>query len=151
MSLFKSFGVNASGMTAERYRLDIISENIANANTTRTEEGTPYRRKIVTFTEKGVDRTSFGTVFARSRGMHTGDGVKVSKVSEDTTTDLIEVYDPSHPDADENGYVWYPNVNTITEMTNMIDATRAYEANATAFEASKSMATRGLTIGNSGS
>lgn len=152
MSLFKSFGVNASGMTAERYRLDIISENIANANTTRTEEGTPYRRKIVTFTEKGVDRTSFGTIFARMRGMHTGDGVKVSKVSEDKTTDLIEVYDPAHPDADENGYVWYPNVNTITEMTNMIDATRAYEANATAFEASKSMATRGLSIGaNSGS
>jgi len=149
MSLFKTFGVNASGMTAERYRLDIISENIANANTTRTEEGTPYRRKIVTFAEKGVDATSFGAIYAKARGMHTGDGVKVTKVSEDTTTDLIEVYDPAHPDADENGYVWYPNVNTVTEMTNMIDATRAYEANATAFEASKSMATRGLQIGQS--
>lgn len=147
MSLFKSFGINASGMTAERYRLDIISENIANANTTRTEEGTPYRRKIVTFTEKGVDRTSFGSIFAKARGGHTGDGVKVSKVSEDTTTDLIEVYDPAHPDADENGYVWYPNVNTVIEMTNMIDATRAYEANATAFQATKSMTQRGLQIG----
>lgn len=149
MSVFKSFGINASGMTAERYRLDIISENIANANTTRTEEGTPYRRKVVTFTEKGVDRTSFSSIYAKARGMHTGDGVKVSGVFEDTSTDLIEVYDPAHPDADENGYVWYPNVNTITEMTNMIDATRAYEANATAFEASKSMATRGLQIGQS--
>ena len=149
MSVFKSFGVNASGMTAERYRLDIISENIANANTTRTEEGTPYRRKIVTFAEKGADYTSFGTIYAKARGMHTGDGVKVNKVHEDKTTDLIEVYDPAHPDADENGYVWYPNVNTITEMTNMIDATRAYEANATAFQASKSMAQRGLQIGQS--
>lgn len=148
MSLFSSFGINASGMTAERYRLDVISENIANANTTRTEEGTPYRRKIVTFAEKGVDRTSFGDIYARARGMHTGDGVKVNKVFEDKSSDLIEVYDPSHPDADENGYVWYPNVNTITEMTNMIDATRAYEANATAFQASKSMATRGLQIGS---
>lgn len=150
MSLFKSFGVNASGMTAERYRLDIISENIANANTTRTEEGTPYRRKIVTFTEKGVDRTSFGAIYAKARGGKLqGDGVKVSKVFEDKSSDLIEVYDPAHPDADENGYVWYPNVNTVTEMTNMIDATRAYEANATAFQASKSMATRGLQIGQS--
>jgi len=149
MSLFKSFGVNASGMTAERYRLDIISENIANANTTRTEDGTPYRRKIVTFTEKTGDKNSFGSIYAKARGAYTGDGVKVSGVYEDKSSDLIEVYDPSHPDADENGYVWYPNVNTITEMTNMIDATRAYEANATAFQASKSMALRGLQIGQS--
>ena len=149
MSVFKSFGVNASGMTAERYRLDIISENIANANTTRTEEGTPYRRKIVTFAEKDVDATSFGAISAKARGYPTGDGVKVTRVLEDTTTDLIKVYDPAHPDADENGYVMYPNVNTITEMTNMIDATRAYEANATAFSASKNMAQRGLQIGQS--
>lgn len=149
MSVFKSFGVNASGMTAERYRLDIISENIANANTTRTEEGTPYRRKIVTFAEKDVDAASFGAIYAKARGYHTGDGVKVTRVLEDTTTDLIKVYDPAHPDADENGYVMYPNVNTITEMTNMIDATRAYEANATAFSASKNMAQRGLQIGQS--
>ena len=147
MSVFKSFGVNASGMTAERYRLDIISENIANANTTRTEEGTPYRIKIVTFAEKDFDATSFGAIYAKARGYHTGDGVKVTRVHEDTTTDLIKVYDPAHPDADENGYVMYPNVNTITEMTNMIDATRAYEANATAFSASKNMAQRGLQIG----
>lgn len=149
MSLFKSFGVNASGMTAQRYRLDIISENIANANTTRTADGTPYRRKIVTFAEKSADNTSFGTIYAKARGAYTGDGVKVTKVFEDKSSDLIEVYDPAHPDADENGYVWYPNVNTITEMTNMIDATRAYEANATAFQASKSMALRGLQIGQS--
>ncbi|MCR5106690.1 MAG: flagellar basal body rod protein FlgC [Lachnospiraceae bacterium] len=148
MSIFKSFGVNSSGMTAERYRMDIISQNVANANTTRTEDGTPYVRKVVTFTERSTDPTSFGTIFRRTRGMDVGDGVKVSGVYEDQTEEMKRVYDPSHPDADEDGYVWYPNVNIVTEMTNMIDATRAYEANATAFTASKAIATKGLEIGN---
>lgn len=147
MSIFKTFGVNASGMTAERYRMDVISQNVANANTTRTEDGTPYRRKIVTFTEKTDDPTSFGTIFKRSRGMDVGDGVKVSSMTEDYVEDMKMVYDPSHPDADENGYVTYPNVNIVTEMTNMIDSQRAYEANATAFNASKTIATTGLEIG----
>ncbi|MBR4718836.1 MAG: flagellar basal body rod protein FlgC [Lachnospiraceae bacterium] len=149
MSIFKSFGVNASGMTAERYRMDIISQNVANANTTRTEDGTPYKRKIVTFAERNMDPTKFGTIFARSRGMDVGDGVKVSRVFEDEMSEMKRVYDPAHPDADEDGYVWYPNVDIVTEMTNMIDATRAYEANATAFTASKSMAMKGLNIGQS--
>lgn len=148
MSIFKSFGVNASGMTAERFRMDIISQNVANANTTRTEDGKPYRRKIVTFEEKTLDPTSFGTIFKKARGQDVGDGVKVTKVSEDQS-DLTMVYDPSHPDADENGYVYYPNVNIVTEMTNMIDSSRAYEANATAFNASKAMAVKGLDIGRS--
>lgn len=146
MSIFKSFGVNASGMTAERFRMDIISQNVANANTTRTEDGTPYRRKIVTFQEKSQDINSFGTIFKKARGMDTGDGVKVSGVYDDKS-DLTMVYDPSHPDADEDGYVYYPNVNIVTEMTNMIDAERAYQANATAFDASKSIAMKGLDIG----
>lgn len=146
MSLFKSFGVNASGMTAERYRMDIISQNVANANTTRTEDGTAYRRKIVTFEEKNQDINSFGTIFKKARGMDTGNGVKVSGQYEDPS-ELTKVYDPSHPDADEQGYVYYPNVNIVTEMTNMIDAERGYQANATAFEASKAMATKGLEIG----
>ena len=149
MSIFKSFGVNASGMTAERFRMDIISQNVANSNTTRTEDGTPYKRKIVTFTEKNQDPTSFGTIFAKSRGMDVGDGVKVGGVYEDNKTDMKRVYDPAHPDADEDGYVWYPNVDIVTEMTNMIDSTRAYEANATAFNASKTMAMKGLDIGRS--
>lgn len=149
MSIFKSFGVNASGMTAERYRMDIISQNVANANTTRTEDGTPYRRKVVTFTEKTQNPTEFGTIFARSRGQDVGDGVKVSGVYEDHTEEMKRVYDPSHPDADDDGYVWYPNVNIVTEMTNMIDSSRAYEANATAFTASKSIAMKGLEIGQS--
>lgn len=148
MSIFKSFGVNASGMTAERYRMDIISQNVANANTTRTENGTPYRRKIVTFAERSEDITSFGTIFRRARGMDVGNGVKAIGVFEDQS-DYTMVYDPSHPDADENGYVNYPNVNIVTEMTNMIDAERAYQANATAFNASKAIAMKGLDIASS--
>lgn len=146
MSIFSSFNINSSGLTAQRYRMDIISQNIANANTTRTADGTPYRRKVVTFAEKN-SHTPFSRVLNLSRDKYSGDGVKVDGVYEDTETDLTMVYDPSHPDADENGYVMYPNVNIITEMTNMIDASRAYEANSTAFNASKAMAMKGLEIG----
>lgn len=146
MGLFQAFDISASGMTAERFRTDIIAQNIANVNTTRTEDGTPYRRKIVTFSEKQV--TPFSDYYNTSRNAgRIGNGVKVSSVKEDEETDFVMEYDPSHPDADENGYVFYPNVNTVTEMTNLIDATRAYEANTTAFDASKSMAQAGLQIG----
>lgn len=144
--MFESFDINASGLTAQRYRLDVISENIANVDTTRTEDGTPYRRKSVVFAEKGSTH-SFSSALDKAKGTYQAGGVKVVSTFEDTTTDLKMVYDPSHPDADENGYVSYPNVNTVTEMTNLIDATRAYEANATAFDASKNMALTGLSIG----
>lgn len=147
MSMFSAFNVNASGLTAQRYRMDIISENVANANTTRTEDGTPYRRKVVTFAEKG-SQTTFSRVLGSVSAGYSGQGVKVDKVSEDTWTEMKMVYDPSHPDADENGYVTYPNVNIVSEMTNLIDASRAYEANSTAFSASKSMALKGLELVN---
>ena len=148
MSMFSAFNINASGMTAQRYRMDIISENVANANTTRTADGNPYRRKVVTFAEKG-GQTPFSHILGEAVYGHgySGKGVKVTGVYEDYETEMNMVYDPSHPDADENGYVTYPNVNIITEMTNMIDASRAYEANATAFNASKSIALRGLELG----
>lgn len=145
MSLFTSFDINASGLTAERYRMDIISQNIANANTTRTEDGTPYRRKVVTFAEKD-SQTPFSRVLHAARDNYSGKGVRVSTVEEDKWTEMKMVYDPAHPDADENGYVLYPNVNIVTEMTNMIDASRAYEANATAFSASKAIALKGLEM-----
>ena len=147
MGMFTSFDINASGMTAQRYRMDIISENIANANTTRTEDGTPYRRKVVTFEEKG-SHTPFAHVLNQARDKYSGSGVKVTGVYEDTWTEMNKVYDPSHPDADENGYVTYPNVDTVTEMVNLIDASRSYGANATAFESSKSIAMQGLNIGS---
>jgi len=147
MGMFTSFDINASGLTAQQYRMDIISENVANANTTRTEDGTPYRRKVVTFAEKD-SQTPFSRVLNNATDNYSGKGVKVSKVYEDEVTEGNKVYDPSHPDADEDGYVTYPNVNIVTEMTNLIDASRAFEANATAFTASKSIALKGLEMGN---
>lgn len=147
MALFQSFGISASGMTAQQFRADIIAENLANVNTTRTEDGTTYRRKVTAFQEKGVNKFDRYLTESRKRGSHIGNGVKVTQVREDTETDFIMEYDPSHPDADENGYVSYPNVNIVTEMTNLIDASRAYEANITAFDAVKSMAQAGLQIG----
>ena len=144
MALFQAFNISASGMTAERFRTDIIAENIANVNTTSTESGGPYRRKIVNFAERKV--TPFSQYYATaSQNPAIGNGVKVTSVKEDTETDFVKEYDPSNPDADADGYVSYPNVNTVTEMTNLIDSTRAYEANATAFDATKSMATTGLS------
>lgn len=146
MGLFTSFNINASGLTAQRYRMDVVAENIANSNTTRTEDGTPYRRKIVTFEEKNGG-VSFSDAFQKAKkGLYAGEGVKVSGTYEDYETDLIKAYDPAHPDADEDGYVYYPNVNIVTEMTDLIDASRAYEANATAFNTSKDMAVKGLEM-----
>ena len=147
MGLFKSFDINASGMTAERYRMDVIAENVANANTTRTSDGTPYRRKIVVFEEKQSQGT-FSSLLDSASNRYTGDGVKVSGTYDDTYTQMNKVYDPANPDADENGYVTYPNVNTVTEMTNLIDANRAFEANTTAFASSKNVAEKGLNIIN---
>ena len=149
MGMFTAFDINASGMTAQRFRMDIISENVANAQSTRTEDGTPYRRKVVTFEQKG-SQTKFSRVLNKHFDKYSGEGVKVSGVYEDTWTEMKLVYDPSHPDANEDGYVEMPNVNPITEMTNLIDASRAWEANSTAFTASKSMAQRALQIGNNG-
>ncbi len=146
MGMFDSFDINATGMTAQRFRMDIISQNVANANTTRTSDGTPYVRKVVTFTEKDT-QTPFRHVLNEARDRYSGKGVKVNGVYEDKETEMNMVYDPSHPDADENGYVTYPNVNIITEMTNLIDASRSYEANATAFNASKTIAMQGLNLG----
>jgi flagellar basal-body rod protein FlgC len=165
MGMFTAFDISATGLTAERYRMDTIAENVANANTTRTADGTPYRRKIVTFTtqETEVDNRNFGRVLdsvvgsgrtQRRRDVVSDDmigyGVKITDIHEDNKTQMNMVYDPAHPDADENGYVTYPNVNIVTEMTNLIDASRAYEANATVFNASKAMATTGLSITSRG-
>lgn len=144
MGLFNSFDICASGMTAQRLRSDIISQNLANVNSTSSKDGGAYRRQTVVFSEK--NSTAFGDVLLSSMGV-AGSGVKVSKIVKDYETDMNMVYDPSHPDADENGYVTYPNVNTVTEMTNLIDSSRSYEANVTAFNAAKSMALKGLDVG----
>jgi flagellar basal-body rod protein FlgC len=144
MSFMNGMNVSASGMTAQRLRLDIISQNIANVSTTRDENGNAYRRKMVVFAEK--DDASFGSILMKATGT-VGNGVKVTEISEDNKTPLRKVYNPSHPDADEEGYVSYPNVNIVQEMTDMIDASRSYEANVTAFNATKNMALKTLELG----
>ncbi len=144
MSSINGMNISASGMTAQRLRMDIISQNIANVSTTRDENGNPYRRKMVVFAEKDV--TPFGEVLMKTEGT-AGNGVKVTKITEDREAELRKVYDPTHPDADEEGYVTYPNVNIVQEMTDLIDATRSYEANVTAFNATKNMALKGLEVG----
>lgn len=144
MSVFNGMNVSASGMTAQRLRTDIISQNIANVNTTRDANGNVYLRKTVVFAEKNL--ASFNDALSMATGT-TGTGVKVTNIVEDKETPTKKVYDPSHPDADEEGYVTYPNVNTVTEMTNMIDSSRSYEANITAFNATKNMILKALEMG----
>ena len=149
MSFFNGMTISASGMTAQRLRMDLISQNIANVNTTRDEDGEPYRRQTVLFAEQQSD--SFGSILektslGKSKKLNAS-GVKVVGIVEDHVTDMKKVYDPSHPDADDEGYVSYPNVNTVTEMTNLIDASRSYEANVTAFNATKNMLLKGLEVG----
>lgn len=143
MSIFGAMDVSATGMTAQQTRTDIISQNIANVNTTRDANGNAYKRKYVIFEEKSFP--TFDETLSFATG-HTGKGVKVTEIVEDNEEGRL-VYDPSHPDADEDGYVMYPNVNTVTEMTDMIDATRAYEANVTVLNSTKGMAMKALDIG----
>lgn len=146
MSFLNSFDISASGMTAQRQRLDIAAENISNINTTRTESGGPYRRKLVVLQEK--PSVSFRSVFNSrlKKELSTKGGVQVSEIIEDQR-DLSPVYNPEHPDADENGYVMMPNVDLVKETVDGMSATRSYEANITAFNAIKTMAQKALEIG----
>lgn len=134
MGVFTSFDISASGMTAQRLRMDVISNNIANVNTTRTKEGGPFRRQLVVFAER------------QGRRREIGRGVNVVAIRRDSSP-LRRVYNPQHPDAGEDGYVLMPNVNLVKEMVDMIEASRAYEANVTALQTSKDMALKALEIG----
>lgn len=147
MSFLSSMNISASAMTAQRLRLDIASENIANIDTTRTEAGGPYRRKMVVLESKNENnfRRTLMNVAGISRQQSTG-GVRVSQIVEDTSP-FKPVYNPEHPDADENGYVQMPNVDLIKETVDSMSATRSYEANITAFNAIKMMASKALEIG----
>ncbi len=145
MSIFNSMNVSATGLTAERLRMDTISNNIANANSTRTVSGAPYRRKIVVFKEK--EPSEFQKMLNISKSKYnTGAGVEVKEITEDMS-DFKRVYNPSHPDADKDGYVLMPNVNVISEMINLMTATRAYEANVSVITSTKAMLSRALEIG----
>jgi flagellar basal-body rod protein FlgC len=145
MSFLNSINISASGLTAEKLRMDVISKNIANVNTTRTANGTPYRRQVVTFQERDK-QMPFSEYLNDASKNFIGSGVKVSGITEDKTP-FKSLYDPGHPDADEEGYVKMPNVDVMTEMVNMISASRAYEANVTAINSAKSMALKALEIG----
>ena len=134
VSFISAIQASGSGLTAERLRMEVISNNIANVNTTRTETGEPFRRKMVVF----MPRPDL-------KGVH----IPKNGIREDhsLTNPLQLRYDPGHPDADENGYVHMPNVNIVSEMVDLISATRAYEANVQAINASKTMAREALSIG----
>ncbi len=145
MSFFNSINVSASGLTAERLRMDLISENIANANTTRTPSGTPYRRKVAIFREQQPD--AFAMALGKASSAYgSGNGVEVAGIEEDQSPFKKE-YNPNHPDADADGFVSLPNVEVVNEMINMISASRAYEANVTSIANTKSMAMKALEIG----
>lgn len=146
MSFLNSFDISASGMTAQRQRLDIAAENISNMNTTRTASGGPYRRKMVVLQENLVSSFRSELQSRLSRKTSQKGGVKVAEIVEDQR-DLQPVYNPEHPDADENGYVMMPNVDLVKETVDGMSATRAYEANITAFNAMKLMAQKALEIG----
>lgn len=137
--------VSGSGMTAQRARMNTIASNIANINTTRTPEGGPYRRKDVVFTSM-ADGKSFGEVLTATDPKSDYQRVQVTDVVYDKKAPLLK-YEPNHPDANEEGYVAYPNINLMEEMTNMIQATRSYEANVQAIQATKDMALSALEIG----
>tara|TARA_B110001454_G_scaffold219179_1_gene250816 strand:+ start:105390 stop:105833 length:444 start_codon:yes stop_codon:yes gene_type:complete len=137
--------ISSSGMTAQRARLNAISSNIANINTTQTPEGGPYRRKDVVF-EAMPDARNFGEILTSSNPKSNMQRVQVTDVVSDLKAPLMK-YDPDHPDANPEGYVAYPNINLMEEMTNMIQATRAYEANVSALQASKDMAMSALELG----
>jgi flagellar basal-body rod protein FlgC len=149
MKLTNSFDISSSALTAQRLRMDVISSNIANADTTRTKlvngKWVPYSRKIVTMEPK-ANHSSFAKILDSNMRDSTGEGVQVTKIFDDTAP-FKQVYNPSHPDADENGFVLLPNVDILKEMVDMISATRSYEANVTALNASKAMITKALEIG----
>lgn len=143
MSLLSSLGISRSALQAERLRMDVVANNLANMNTTRTPEGGPYRRQTVVFGANN-DPMSFGSILSRSAGAV--GGVSVQNIGTDPS-DFRRVYEPSNPDADAEGYVLYPNVDVATEMTDMMSAQRAYQANVTALNVIKGMAQKALEIG----
>lgn len=147
--IFSAFKITASGLTAQRLRMDVVAANVANAETTRTAEGGPYQRKVVVFSTQEPQKqfVPLGARFPTETAA--ASGVRVEAILSDESPGH-RVYDPDHPDADAEGFVTYPNVNVVTEMTDMLSATRSYEANVTVFNALKAMALKALEIGRNG-
>ncbi|WP_026585540.1 flagellar basal body rod protein FlgC [Bacillus sp. J33] len=148
MSIFHSMNNTASALTAQRLRMDVISSNMANADSTRSVNGEgPYRRKSVVLEPREGQFSSYLNMAIGRGSSSAGNGVKVSRIEEDRETPTKMVYDPSHVDADANGYVEMPNVDPLREMVDLISATRSYEANVTVFNATKGMMMKALEIG----
>ena len=148
MSMFGGMEISASALTAQRLRMNVTAENLANAETTKTPDGTPYRRKEVVLAE--VQSGGFGSQLAKAVGAGSASGsqpggVEVAGITQDQTPGKL-VYDPGHPDADAEGYVRMPNVDTVAEMVDLISASRAYEANVTAMNAAKQMFSKTLDL-----
>ena len=139
MDFLTSFRISSSGLAAQRARMDVITSNIANAETTRTPEGGPYKKKTVVLSSEPLPG-AFGASLDNAARI-----VKVEKIAEDKEVKMV--YDPTHPDADGKGYVAKPNINLIMEMADMITASRNYEACVTAFDATKNMALKAMEIG----
>lgn len=152
-AMFRSLRIAASGLSVQRQRLETIATNIANAETTRGADGTPYKRRFVQLeagrATSAITDPAFTDEVATAAALTGGDddanGVRVAGVVEDTTEGPL-VYDPGHPDADQNGYVRYPNVRVTEEMVDLMDARRVYEANATVFQSAKAMLRRSIDI-----
>jgi flagellar basal-body rod protein FlgC len=146
MGLFDALDISGSGLSAERLRMDVVAENLANAQTTKDANGNPYKRKEVVLQEVGGG--GFGAALAGAIGANqasAGHGVQVAGIVQDTTPGK-QVYDPGHPDANAQGYVTMPNVEPVTEMVDLIGASRSYEADVTAMQTSKQMFTKTLDL-----
>lgn len=161
MSFLSGFDISGHGLSAERFRINLISSNIANANTTRTSEGGPYRRREVIFKAINFDKALNEQIDKNNSFLNDSNSLDISNLSEKANPAIMSVevdkvvrddspfkmkYDPSNPDADKNGYVAYPNVNPVIEMADLIEATRAYQANVAAFQSSKAMAQSAIGI-----
>ena len=145
MGLFDALGISGSGLTAQRLRMDVTAENLANAQSTKDANGQPYRRKEVVLQEAASSGFGAALQNAQAGSSPAGAGVQVAGIVADPNPGR-RVYDPSHPDADRQGYVTMPNVNPVTEMTDLIDASRAYEANVTAMQSAKQMFSKTLDL-----
>ena len=152
MSFLSTINIIGSGITAQHLRLDVISQNITNINTTRTEDGGPYRRKVVVFQAQNATRDAFRVAMDRAQGMvsnaraATSGGVRVVEIGDDPS-DLKLKYDPTDPDANEEGYVELPNVDLVKEITDAMAASQAYSADVTAFNVLKGVISAGMEIG----
>lgn len=144
MSILSSIRISASGLTAQRLRLDLIASNLANMDTTRTPAGGPYRRQQAVFSPI-ARAVPFRSLLSGGANVTPGQGVQVVAIQQDTRPPRL-VYEPDHPDADAQGMVAYPNINLVTEMVDMMGASRAYEAGVTALNTAKNMASRALDI-----